>query len=413
MSRREQNRTDESTATDLSITDSLKALVLHTWGAAGLYLFGDEEQQTSAPEVILRRMLSTKSAISTKSSLAEENERARDDVSQQHFTMIGKGQCGSVYALKGTTMAIKLPNTSSKTDELFRELKNHMVVHKTFKAVYSSSSSAIRVPKMMCWVTPESNSFWSEKAALFQDRGQVPNYGLVSERIYPLPRPVREALVSALCPKQIVNFKDEFLRKPQNKDCLVRLYLGRRHDNRTSNPKSISMRNFPLHADEMERIGLETKAFALAMAEALALLHWKAGLDANDVEFVLGSTPALTGNPSCEDVSATDKDSAGNLWQLDLEHRTISVWLLDFNECKAFKHDASGLKQLVRGFWFNDPYYPRPNSTVAKDKATWEMFACHYLKISNELVAGNPGPGLFIEGVVAEGKKRGGIALFG
>lgn len=38
----------------------------------------------------------------------------------------------------------------------------------------------------------------------------------------------------------------------------------------------------------MEDLGLDTQTFALAMANALAIMHWQAKIDAADVEFVLG-----------------------------------------------------------------------------------------------------------------------------
>jgi hypothetical protein len=412
MSRRQQNRTDESTATDVSISDSLKSLVLNTWGVAGLYFFGDEEQRTASPEVMLRRMLSTKSAITTKSSLAEANQRAHEDVSQQHFSLVGKGQCGTVYSLKGTTMVVKLPNAANKNDELFIDFQVHKTVSEAFSTIYTVHNN-IHIPKLEMWVSPESSHFWSAKAALFGHDVKVPNYGLVSERIYPLPLPVREAIVDALCPKAIIDSREEFLKKPENKDCLVRLYLGRKQDTRSFNPRNVKLRNFPLHLNEMERIGLDTQQFARVMAEALAVLHWKANVDANDVEFVLGSTPLVVGKPNEDDVLAADKDSAAHLFYSDFEHRTISVWLLDFNECRHFEHNQEGLSQLIRGFWFNDPYYPRPNSADSQDKNLWTTFSSHYLEISAELVKGNVGPQKFIDGVVAEGMRRGGSSLFG
>jgi hypothetical protein len=45
-----------------------------------------------------------------------------------------------------------------------------------------------------------------------------------------------------------------------------------------------SLRNVPLHIDQMETVGLDAKAYAETMAEALALMHWDARFDANDVE---------------------------------------------------------------------------------------------------------------------------------
>jgi hypothetical protein len=407
--RRRDNRTDESTTSELSISDSLKSLILSTYGATKEWLiFTDEDQLKASPEVILRRMLSTKSAISTKSSLAESNQRARDDAAQQHFTSIGQGQCGTVYGLKGTTMVIKLPNSVNKEDELFVDFQMHKLVY----AAFASIREDIHVPRVEAWVGPKSTSFWNKNAALFPGTVKTPNYGLISERIYPLPLPVREAIVDVLCPKAIKDTKAEFLKRTENKDCLVRLYLGRRNDSRKMEARNVRLRNFPLHVDEMERLGLDTTPFAMTMAKALAFLHWKAGVDANDVEFVLGSTPQVTGKSTGEDLLTANKDTTVEMLSTDFEHRSISVWLLDFNQCKPFNGNIVGVKKLVEGFWFNDPYYPRPNATGKNDSKLWTIFAEHYMKISTELT-NTPGPRMFVEGVIAKGKERSGGSMFG
>ncbi|CAG5165295.1 uncharacterized protein ALTATR162_LOCUS6775 [Alternaria atra] len=410
--RRRNNFMDESTNSELSISDSLKSLILSTVNATrDLFVFTDEELHKTSPEVILRRMLSTRSAISTSSSLAEANQRARDDATQQNFTNIGQGQCGTVFGLKGTTMVIKLPNPSNKEDELFVDFQMHKVVWEAFSA-FASIHEDIHVPRVGVWVGPKSTHFWDTKAALFPQNVRTPNYGLVSERIYPLPLPVREAIVDALCPEAIKDTKSEFLNRIENKNCLVRLYLGRRNDSRKMEARNVRLRNFPLHVDEMERLGLDTSSFAMTIAKALAFLHWKAGVDGNDVEFVLGSTPQITGKPTKEDLLIANKDTAGEMFSTDFEHRTISIWLLDFNQCKLFDHDSAGVKKLVEGFWFNDPYYPRPNATDKNDKKLWRLFAEHYIKVSQELT-NTPGPAMFINSVIAKGKERSGGSMFG
>lgn len=41
-------------------------------------------------------------------------------------------------------------------------------------------------------------------------------------------------------------------------------------------------------------IYIDTSSFAQVMAQTLAILHWKAGVDENDVEFILASAPLST-----------------------------------------------------------------------------------------------------------------------
>ncbi|KAL5420984.1 hypothetical protein PMIN04_005961 [Paraphaeosphaeria minitans] len=228
MDRRKEMRTDDSA---ISLTDSLKSLYL----GISQYIIGDQEMNELSPVALLNRMLSTKSGISTSSSLAEESQRARDDAQKKIFHPVGDGQCGTVYALRGTTMVVKLPNNPQKSDELFRDFQMHLTIQNAFNTLPEKlrASYNINVPGVKVWVDPHSDHFWTEHASMFPGTGvPVPNYDLVSERIYPLPLPVRSAIVDALCPKEIQKQKTEFLARSDNKDCLVRIYL-RRHSRDT------------------------------------------------------------------------------------------------------------------------------------------------------------------------------------
>lgn len=66
--------------TDDSVTNCLKGLIMSTHVAApNLFAFSNGEMRTASPKVILRRLLSTKSAMSVESSLAEASLRAKDN----------------------------------------------------------------------------------------------------------------------------------------------------------------------------------------------------------------------------------------------------------------------------------------------------------------------------------------------
>jgi hypothetical protein len=43
----------------------------------------------------------------------------------------------------------------------------------------------------------------------------------------------------------------------------------------------------------MEELNLDFNAFAVGMANALAVMHWRSKIDSDDVEFVLGGSPSL------------------------------------------------------------------------------------------------------------------------
>jgi hypothetical protein len=124
------------------------------------------------------------------------------------------------------------------------------------------------------------------------------------------------------------------LLSPGNKSCVIRAYLGRRNSTKSkTNINNLSLRNFPLCVDGTEDMDLDTEHFAKVMAEALAILHWEVGVDGNDIEFILGSTPEHFHLPS-EDVvvDTNDMDDMVDLCRADFGHRSISMWIIDFNQ---------------------------------------------------------------------------------
>ncbi|KAL6151868.1 hypothetical protein ACJBU6_09808 [Exserohilum turcicum] len=173
----------------------------------------------------------------------------------------------------------------------------------------------------------------------------------------------------------------------------------------------IRLRNFPLHVDEMERLSLDPKVYTVAMAEALALLHWSAGIDANDVEFVLGCRAAVAQHATEEEILNATKYTARQIHDFNLDQRAECMWLLDFNECKRFKYGEQGIKMPVDGLWVNDPYYPRPNATNKQDEMLWELFMARYLELGRQLVS-HGGPAEFTKAVMERGHTRSRGSMF-
>ena len=102
----------------------------------------------------------------------------------------------------------------------------------------------------------------------------------------------------------------------------------------------------------MEDLCLDIFAYAVTMADALALMYWGAGVDVDDVEFVL-APPRSMSSPTF-------------LSEYLGEH---VMWILD-------------LEQACAAFFRNDPYYPRPDGTEAADDELWEAFKARFLKTS-------------------------------
>lgn len=229
-------------------------------------------------------------------------------------------------------------------------------------------------------------------------------YSIVSQRIFPLPLPTRKAIIDTFCPLRLLR---DVKADPKNKDCLVRVYLGRRDYAKRKVETRFSLRNFPLLVNDMELLNLDTTMYAKNMAFALAVMHWEAGIDGNDVEFVLGPKPFQRQIPQPQDFEGVDKDHVQHRkYDLDFRKRTNHLWLLDFNECKSLA-DCAGdwIDLLVKAFYFNDPYYPRPISTDPRDQDLWQAFRTTYIDVSSKITA-SESPGLFIDAVEKEGELR-------
>ncbi|KAA6413657.1 MAG: hypothetical protein FRX48_02018 [Lasallia pustulata] len=181
-----------------------------------------------------------------------------------------------------------------------------------------------------------------------------------------MPQLVREGLIAKYCPSPLAA---EIKSSHANRDCLVRPYLGkRRHGGaeRRSRFQASSLRNLPLHVDQMEQLGLDIETYAKLMAEALAMMHWYGEMDASDVKFVLA--PPRSTAPSAKIHSAVLGEHA--------------MWLLDFDCCRQMFMDERGVDQAVAAFFRNDSFFPRPSTRACPDQALWEIFRAKYRQAS-------------------------------
>lgn len=141
---------------------------------------------------------------------------------------------------------------------------------------------------------------------------------------------------------------------------------------RGSKFQAFSLRNYPLHLDQMEELGIpvdQLETYARTMAETLALMHWVAGIDGNDIEFVLAS-------PSPGSSSKSKNSKTENILG---DH---PMWVLDFDLCREMSMDEEGVQQAVTAFLKNDPFYPRPRSSLL----LWKAFREQYLLTSTAIM---------------------------
>lgn len=292
------------------------------------------------------------------------------------FRRIGQGFCGTVWAAppgSGDTFAIKREDGGPG-----RSLQNDFDMHVHILRSLSGSLPKLQVPCCHQFISGRNQDWWDELVSKFPAEFQVPCNALVSERIPPFSKDVRETLIEEYCPCSLRPKIESIKSSEPNQDCLIRPYLGRRRRlEKNSKYKSFSLRNFPLHVDQVEELKLDGKLYARIMAETLAHLYWRANVDANDVEFVLAPPRKNHMDQLGENSSVIGSKKLG-------EH---VIWILDFDCCRQMSLNEKGVEQAVAAFYRNDPYYPRPGRNNSMDQALWEEFKHRFLQVSEAILA--------------------------
>jgi hypothetical protein len=321
------------------------------------------------PKLTLKRFLSVRSVVSTSSSFAERQQTAVGTISKHR--RIGAGTCGTIFEIPRTALILKVAKHPGKsTDQLWNDFQIHWKVTETFDKI-GRENIGVHVPRQESFIGSTDTVWWDSNAHRFPEAHQMVSNVLCAERILPLLKPIRESLVEQYCPEA---GKATAKASESNKDCLVRLYLGKRRER--PNNRFFQLRNFNLHLNQMEDLELEILEFCDIIADGLALMHWGVEIDANDVEFVLGSAPdqilssAPIKNKSFAAAQISKMKPNTSTWAAhhnDFKRRHTHIWLLDFNKCATFLKTRPGLEQLVQAFYINDPYYPRLHSNLLKD----------------------------------------------
>lgn len=332
------------------------------------------EEDLEDPAELLNRCLSTKFVISTTSSFAKRMQKARYDlgIKKDSFKNIGLGSCGSVFEIPGTKLAYK---KGSQEIDIFRDFRFTQQVHQAVECglqILQKAFPECTIPK-----TPESHKyhpandeqFWSSNIGRFPagHRTQQPIFSV--DHILPLPKEIRDALIDIYFDDE-GDTQEEAKNDQDNKDCLIRLYLGERESVRQQCEGYDTLRNFPLRLNMMEDLDLEFTGFAKEMALGLAILHWQAQIDGMDVEFVLGSS-ATRENSAAVPLDTTEA--------INFQRREIHLWMFDFDKASEIVLTENDVKmKLVPAFLGNDPYYPSPQV----DQELWDEFCNTYLAAS-------------------------------
>jgi hypothetical protein len=332
-------------------------------------------------DVTLHRLLSLKSVVSTASSFTQRQIAAQSE--PQPFREIGTSSIGKVFEHPGTKFVYKLP-LFDRTDKIW----NNYVIQKHVEDSFNGLpfvEETVMIPQAYWFGNETTTAFWDEYLERFPDTvnfPRIPRQIMAMERIFPLPKIIRNSLIDLFCPAQ---GRDQAKAETANKDCLIRPMLGRlKHG---GGDRFFSCRNFKLHANQMEQLHLQSKDFVLAMAYAYAVLHYRAQIDGMDIEFVLGSSPLeehrLKSSITIKDIRelrpGTSTFQSTNRSPPDFAKRTISLWLLDFDACNKMVQNEYGVEMAVKAFFDTDPYAPRPASGVPYIQDLWKTFKSVYL----------------------------------
>lgn len=339
---------------------------------------------------------------------------------------IGAGTCGTVLSQDDSHTVYKLERNpgGSRLLQLFNDLKMHYLVRSRLEALQISHQSLdirIRVPDVYAWIPRAHSAFWEENkfyitAAGAGSSANLPCNILCTERIPPFSGSVTASLIAKFCPAHL---REAAYKDVANRDCLVRVYLGRYHEHgeERTDHRYFSLRNFPMSLNRMLEINADMFGFTKTIAETLAALHWAAQVDARDVEFVLGFTRDVA-PPSLMDSSVTScsisleeleqvsehtflgcEETLGLNWHW---HKT-QLWLLDFNQCSKIPMNEEGVEMAVSAWLDNDPYFPRPNRDRGVRQELWLLFRRRYLEVSQAILGKDsdfsPLPDFFLKGI--------------
>ncbi|PIL32973.1 hypothetical protein GSI_05091 [Ganoderma sinense ZZ0214-1] len=264
-------------------------------------------------------------------------------------TRIGAGSFAAVFASPGRTIAIKVAHAPDHTAQVEWEFTSLQAV---LAATQNDNDALFIVPRPLAFYDPQSqrlvfpppprpsSPIGHEATAsrrrhtprqppftpdFFSNLPPRPCY--VMDRASPLPPHIANRIRMHFYPESAVGSVPPPL--------ICRLYLGKElRPSAFVNPV-----NFPLDAARYDLLrdwdeDVPSKdEVAEGMGEMLALIHWQAGYDARDVEFVMSGAPKSTG---------------------------LRFYVIDFNQMRAFDRDEGDVSELVDAFFVNDPYYPRP-----------------------------------------------------
>ncbi|GAD94091.1 hypothetical protein ANI_1_310014 [Paecilomyces variotii No. 5] len=352
----------------------------------------------ASPETILSRVLS----LQPVTSAAFPSVTFHQNYKHISYRVIGFGQCGLVFERPGRVFAVKVAKPAYE-EALWTDFIAHYEVRRAFLRYQQQHKPDMEchVPKVFSYIPKSNRQWWELNSPLFTDVHEtlpLPAMALITERIPPLPKVARQVLINKYCPPTL---RSTVSANHTNRDCLARIYLGRRRPAQAPLPPNFTLRNYNLCLDQMLEINLPIKSLAFAMGEALALIHWSANVDGYDIEFVMGGEADIYNHDMPSSLALTRRElltmqphtNIEAVIEANFKRCTTRVWVLDFNLCSLWEESTGWenpdalVAQLVIAFYENDPYYPLPLMERNIDRELWEVFTKAYLETASRTLS--------------------------
>ena len=186
------------------------------------------------PRDVLRQILSTYKEDTPSSEIAISKEDHLHALPSPYLRGIGWGSCGKIYHQLGTNHVIKkaINGNIVLSDEC--RLWNDLIMHKKVEEVIDSHNVSrdtipVLVPRVYRYIS-KADEWWKTHDHMFPPEDRTPENLLISEHIPPIHAIGRNALMDYFCPEKL---RPGAKLQDSNKDCLIRLYLGKRRDHIT------------------------------------------------------------------------------------------------------------------------------------------------------------------------------------
>lgn len=215
-----------------------------------------------------------------------------DSLERTNPSRIGAGSFATVFAAPGHPVVFKVVHAQEHTAQILAEYEVLHCVHGLCNA-----DSIFALPRALAFYDPETDDLRYHPPEPKAGRPRRPRQALnramfdgwparacyVMDRVGPLPRHLGKLIRSSMYPEKMVLSETPI-------PLLCRLYFGELGPSPFVNTNNfpINVASYRLLLDNLAEDLLPIEVVAQGMGEMLSRIHWTAGYDARDIEFVMG-----------------------------------------------------------------------------------------------------------------------------